>query len=133
MWINHISIATAQGASNKIDCDAMETMLTTQQSFFYVVLQGAMTIKDLGKGRMNTTPTQQSFFMLSFAGCNNDHIVPRSDQQCEYAEVKYGKNAGYVVYIIKGMYVAMSEYREYAKDSVYIAEGQSAEEAVFAK
>ncbi len=45
------TIAKAQGASNKIDCNAMMTMLTMQQSFFNVLLQEAMTVKDEGKGK----------------------------------------------------------------------------------
>jgi hypothetical protein len=39
------TIAKAQGASNNVDCNAMTTTSTAQQSAFYAMLQGATTIK----------------------------------------------------------------------------------------
>jgi hypothetical protein len=53
--------------------------------------------------------------MLSFAGCDDNHIALHDDQWHKYAEIKYN---------------------ECTKDSVYIAEGKNAgctEEAVFAE
>jgi hypothetical protein len=38
------------------------------------------------------------YYMLSFAGCSNNHITQRYDKQHEYAKVKYDK------YVGKGMY-----------------------------
>jgi hypothetical protein len=61
--------------------------------------------------------------MLLFAGCNNDHITPRNNQQREYAKVGYGEYAG------KGVHVAKGKYIEYAKDSVYVAKGEYGEYA----
>jgi hypothetical protein len=58
------------------------------------------------------------YYMLLFAGCNNDHIAPCYDQQCKYAKVEYGNYAGDGVYITKGNYI------EYTKDSVYVAKGE---------
>jgi hypothetical protein len=55
--------------------------LTMQQSFLYVILQGAMTKK--GKGRTKQLPPNIKNFMLSFAGCGDDHIAPCYDQQRE--------------------------------------------------
>ncbi len=95
-----LTVAKAQGPSNKIECNAMTTMSTMWQAFFCVVLQRARTIKNKGKGRTKWLPRKNQIFMLSFVWCNNNHIVPRNDQQCKYSKVGYGKNAG------KGVYVA---------------------------
>ncbi len=62
--------------------------------------------------------------MLSFAGCNDDHILLHYDPKCKYAKVGHGKNTGNGVYVAKGMYVAKGKYIEYAKDCVYITGGE---------
>ncbi len=62
--------------------------------------------------------------MLSCAGCDGNHIAPRDDKRCKYAEVEYGKYAKDGMYITKGMYVAKGKYIEYAKDVVYVAGGK---------
>jgi hypothetical protein len=54
--------------------------------------------------------------MLSCAGCDDDHIAPRNNQQHKYAEVEYGEYAKDGVYIAKGVYVAKGNYIEYAED-----------------
>jgi hypothetical protein len=74
-----------------IDCDARITTLMMRQSFFYVVLRGATTKKDKGEGRTKQLQCNIQICMLLFAGCNDDHIPPRNDQQHKYAKVEYGK------------------------------------------
>ncbi len=97
-------IAKAQSASNKIDCNAMIWTSTTQQSFLDVILQGATTIKDEGKGRKKRLPCNNQNFMLSFAGCNDDLIPQHNDQRRRYAEVEHGEYSGDGVYIAKDKY-----------------------------
>ena len=62
--------------------------------------------------------------MLLFAGCDNNHTVPRDDQWHKYAKVEYIEYPKDSVYIAKGMYVAKGKYIEYAKDCVYITGGE---------
>jgi hypothetical protein len=62
-------------------------------------------------------------FMLSFAGCNDDHTAPHDNQRCKYAEVEYGK------YAKDGMYIAKGKYIECAKDGMYNAKGRYGEYA----
>jgi hypothetical protein len=57
-----------------------------------------------GKDKCNSHATIK-YYMLSFAGCNNDHIAPCYDQLHEYAKGGYGKYAGDGVYITKGKYI----------------------------
>jgi hypothetical protein len=40
------------------------------------------------------------YYMLLFAGCNDDHITPRYDQQRKYTKVGFSKD------VEKGVYVA---------------------------
>jgi hypothetical protein len=117
-------IAKAQSASNNIDRDATMQTSMTQQSFLYVVLLGATTIKDEGKGRTKRLPCNNQTFMLSFAGCKDDHIKQCNNQQCKYTKVNHSEYARDGVYIAKGMYIAKGKYNEYAKDSVYLAMGK---------
>jgi hypothetical protein len=65
--------------------------------------------------------------MLLFAGCNDDHIPPRYDQQCKYAESRYGKYARDGVCVARGVYIAKCKYIEYAKDGMYVTEGKYGE------
>jgi hypothetical protein len=44
--------------------------------------------------------------MLSFAGCNNNHIAPHNEQQHEYAEIGCGKPKTTREYIQNGLYAA---------------------------
>jgi hypothetical protein len=74
-------------------------------------------------------PRNNQTFMLLCAGCDDDHIAPRDDQRCKYAEVDYGEYAEDGMHIAKGMYVAKGKYIEYAKDVVYVAEGEYGEYA----
>jgi hypothetical protein len=67
--------------------------------------------------------------MLSFAGCDDNHITPRNNQRRKYAEVKYSKYAKDGVYIAKGVYVAKGKYIEYVKDVVYSAKGKYSKNA----
>jgi hypothetical protein len=64
------------------------------------------------------------YYMLLFAGCNDDHIVPRYVQQQEYAKGGYGEYTRDGVYVARGMYVAKGKYIEYTEDGVYIAKGK---------
>jgi hypothetical protein len=57
-----------------------------QQSFFIVISQRAATITDKYKGRTKQPPRNNQIFMLLFAGCNDDHIVPHNDQKVGYAK-----------------------------------------------
>jgi hypothetical protein len=68
-------------------------------------------------------------FMLSFAGCDDDHTAPHNNQRHKYAEVEYGEYAEDGMYIAKGVYVAKGKYIEYAEDVVYVAEGEYGEYA----
>jgi hypothetical protein len=102
-------------------------MVTMQQSFLIVTFQGALIITDKCEGRTSTTfHATIKYYMLLFAGCNDDHIAPRYDQQRKYAKLGYGEYAGDGMYIAKGVYVAKGKYIEYAKDSMYIAKGSMA-------
>ncbi len=122
-------IAKAQRTSKKIKGNAIMRTSTMQQSFLYVILQGATTLKDKGKGRTKQLPCNNQNFMLSFTGCGDDHTTPRNDQRHKYAKVKYSEYAEDSVYIAKGMYIpkgmyiAKGKYIEYTKDIVYVAEG----------
>ncbi len=71
-------------------------------------------------GKNVTTPMRNNqMFMLSFAGCDNNHTMPCDDQRLKYAEVKYSECAKDGVYIAKGMYVTKGKYIEYAKRRVH--------------
>jgi hypothetical protein len=63
------------------------------------------------------------YYMLSFAGCNDNYIAPCYDQQCKYAEVGDGKYPRDGVYTTRGVYIA-GKYIKYAKDVMYVAEGK---------
>jgi hypothetical protein len=58
-------------------------------------------------------------FMLSFTGCNDNHIAPRDSHQCRYAKVGHGEYAKSSAYGAKG------EYREYTKEDISIKEGHN--------
>jgi hypothetical protein len=89
------------------DRDAMTTMSTTQQSFaLYVVLRKGATVMKKAREEQLRLPHHNQTFMLSCAGCDDDHIASRNDQRRKYAEVKYGEYAKDGVYIAKGMYFA---------------------------
>jgi hypothetical protein len=73
-------------------------------------------------------------FMLSFAGCEDDHTVPHDDQRRKYAEVKYSEYTGDGMYIVKGKYIecakdgmynAKGRYGEYAKEAASVGEGHN--------
>ncbi len=79
-------------------------------------------------------PRNNQIFMLSFVGCNDNHIAPCDNEQHKYAKVGYSEYAGDGMYITKGMYVAKGKYSAYAKDSMYVAKGEygkHAKEATF--
>ena len=127
MWINHIDNCKAQSASEKIDCKATMQTVAMQQSFLIVISQGAMTTTDECKGRSNRLPCNNQTFMLSFAGCDDDRTAPHDDQRHKYAEVEYREYAKDRLYIAKGVYVTKGKYIEYAKEVVYVAKGKYGE------
>ncbi len=86
-------IVKAQDASNEIDCDAMRTTLTMQQSFLIVISWGVMTTTDKCKGRSNRLPCNNQNFMLLFTRCNDNRTVQCKDQRHKYAKVEYSEYA----------------------------------------
>jgi hypothetical protein len=107
------------------------TTSKTQQSFFYCHIARSNDNK-LTNAREEQIlfPRNNQIFILLFAGCVDNHIVPHDDQRSQYAKVEYGK------YAKGGVYIGKGEYSEYAKDGVYVSKGKYAkyaEEAMFAK
>jgi hypothetical protein len=76
-----------------------------------------------GKNVYNSHATIK-YNMLSFTGCNDNHIAPCYNQQHKYAKVGYVEYTRDGVYVAGGMYIAKGKYIEYAKDGVYVAEGE---------
>ncbi len=96
-------IAKLQGASNKIDPNVKMTMSTTQQSFFYCHIARSDHNKTANaREEQIQLPCNNQIFMLLFAGCNNNHVMPRDDQRCKYTKVEYGKITKEAVFIEEG-------------------------------